>query len=154
MVNVIGKLRIDDSEVDRTKQKIDDVMRQWSEDHKTITQQMNEVGMGIQLLIRGVRLTAEATGQALDPMQNALLGLLGSTTTIILSTATAITVGSLGILTGVGLGLAAFAYGMQVGQTARILESFGALKGILDAVIGRLTAVEESGRFRAAMGGL
>lgn len=152
LVKVVGELHIDDTDAKKTQAAVDAQVEDWKVKRAEIMRDISEVAQGISLVSRSLRLVAQATGQALDPMQNALLGLLGSTTSLILGTAAAITAGSLGILTGVGLALSAFALGMQTTQTARILEDFGVFKAILDAVQGRLAAVEEGSRFRAQMG--
>ncbi len=149
-VNVIGKLTIDDTEAVKTQSAVDAQVADWKQKRAVIMRQLSEVAQGITVVTRSLRLVAQATGRALDPMHSALLGLLGTTTSLILATATAITTGSLGILTGVGLALGAFALGMQTTQTVKISADFAELRGTLLQAVNRLSAIEA----RSAFGGL
>jgi len=132
--------------------KIDQQVREWRMQRQVIVSQLHDLSRGIGLLIRGIRLVAEATGQTLDPMQNALLGLVSSTTSLIISTAIALTVGSLGLLTGVALAMSAFAYGMEIAHTIKLLADFAALRATIDGVKTRLTNLEIARTFTAQFG--
>jgi hypothetical protein len=131
-------------QIDNLQGKIDATVADWKAQRAIIISQIQEIGRGIQYVIRGLRLAAQATGQTLSPMQNALLALIGSTASMIISTAIAIEVGSLGVLTGVALGLAAFAYGMELAQTARIIAEFADLKDSVASVDNRLATIARS----------
>ena len=131
-------------QIDDLQGKIDATVADWKAQRSIIISQMQEISRGIQYVIRGIRLAVQATGQTLSPMQNALLSLIGSTASMIISTAIAIEAASFGVLTGVALGLAAFAYGMQVGQTARIIAEFADLKDSVASVDNRLATIARS----------
>jgi hypothetical protein len=141
------------AEINAVKAQADATVAAWKADRAIIVSQMQEVSRGIQYLVRGIRLAAQATGTVLDPMQNALLSLVSSTASMIISTAIAIEVSSFGLLTGVALALAAFAYGMEIANTAKIITNFAALQKSLIKVDSRLSAIEQGNLFRGMMGG-
>ena len=60
---------------------------------------------------------------------------------------------SLGILTGVALGLAAFAYGMQTANTIKIMANYESLNTILTNVNNRLRRIEETNILGGYLGG-
>ena len=154
LVEVIAHVTVDDSQVATTQEAIDAVVKDWRQQRQQMVSEMHEIGTGINLLIRGIRTVAEATGTVLDPMQNALLGLVSSTTSLLISTAVALTAGSLGILVGIGLGLSAFAYGMQVASTIKIGADFAALRASLEGVQTRLSNIEQARMIASSVGGV
>lgn len=154
LVEVIAHITIDDAEAKKAQEAIDAVVKDWRQQRQEMVSQMHEIGTGINLLVRGIRTVAEATGTVLDPMQNALLGLVSSTTSLIISTAVALTTASLGILVGVGLGLSAFAYGMQISNTIKIMADFSALRMSLENVQTRLTNIEQARMMSSSVGGV
>lgn len=134
--------------------KIDAQVRDWRAQRMVIIHELGQVQQGIGLLVRAIRMTAEATGTALDPLQNALLGLVSSTTSLIISTALALTAGSLGILAGVAIGMAAFAYGMEIAHTAKLLADFKALRETMGEVQLKMSNLERGQQMRGMFGGL
>ena len=157
MSNVLLGIDVDLSvanfKVDTLQAKIDQQVADWRQRRSEIISQMQEVSMGIGLLIRGIRMAADATQTVLDPMQNALLSLVSSTTSIIVSTEVVLASASLGILTGVALGLAAFAYGMQTANTIKIMANYESLNTILTNVNNRLRRIEETNILGGYLGG-
>lgn len=134
--------------------KVDGQVREWRAQRQVIIHELSQVQQGIGLLVRAIRMTAEATGTALDPMQNALLGLVSSTTSLIVSTAIALTAGSLGILAGVAIGMAAFAYGMEIAHTVKLLADFKTLRESMGEVQMRMSNIERGQQMRGMFGGL
>ena len=153
LVEVIAHVTLDDSEAQTIQKAVDSQVKDWREQRRVIVGQIQDIHQGIGLLVRTIRMVAEATGTTLDPMQNALLGIVASTAGIITSTAIALTAGSLGILVGVGLGLAAFAYGFEIAQTIKIMADFIELRRANGEIIGRLEAIEGAAQYRGFMGG-
>ena len=115
-------------ELSTLQERIDTQVEDWRFKRQMIINQLQEINRGIGLAIQAVRMAVKATGQTLDPMQSAALALIGSTASIIVTTSIALAMGSLGILTGVALALAAFAYGFQIAETAHTIAEFMALR--------------------------
>ena len=123
------------------QERVDAQVNDWRIKRQMIINQLQEINRGISLAIQALRMAIKATGQALDPMQSALLALIGSTASIIITTSIALAMASFGLLVGVALALAAFAYGMQIAETAKAVSTFLSLKekfGSMDADIARL----------------
>ena len=150
-------LGIDDTEfmssIDKIKAKVDEVVADWSAKRAVILAQINTISQGIGLAIRAVRMGIQAVGGTLDPMQNAILAMISSTTSIMIATASALAIGSLGLLTGVALALAAFAYGFSMAQQAKALADFLKVREEIMAAEGRLSALERFSGFRPSMTG-
>ena len=136
------------------RKAVDAQVKEWRAQRQVMIHELSQIQQGIGLLVRAIRMTAEATGTALDPLQNALLGLVSSTTSLIISTAIALTAGSLGILTGVALGMAAFAYGMEIAHTAKLLADFKALRESMGEVQMKMSNLERGYQMRGMFGGL
>jgi hypothetical protein len=139
---------MDDSDVQeklaKNQSAIDRQMEYWRIARLEILREMAEVNRGISLMIQSIRLTVQATGQTLNPTQQALLGMVSSTSSLIISTATALTVGSLGLLSGAALALAAFAYSFNLIQSAAIIADFEGYKLDFAALTDRLTQLEHT----------
>ena len=110
------------------QERVDAQVNDWRIKRQMIINQLQEINRGIGLVMQSIRMAVRATGGALDPMQSALLALIGSTTSIIVTTAVALAMASFGLLTGVALALAAFAYGMNLSQTAKVFADFIAVQ--------------------------
>lgn len=121
---------------------IDAQAADWRSKRNQILLEMHAINQGIGLMIQSIRMAVRVTGQALSPIQNALLSMISSTTSIIIATATALAAGSLGLLTGAALVLAAAAYGFQLAQTARIIEQSEEMKVAFAAIDARLRSIE------------
>jgi len=117
-----------DTELSTLQERIDAQVDDWRIKRQMIINQLQEINRGISLVMQSVRMAVRVTGGALDPIQSALLALIGSTTSIIITTAVALAMSSFGLLIGVSLALAAFAYGMNLSQTAKVIADFIAVQ--------------------------
>jgi len=135
-------LLLDDTDVQaklaKNQEAIDAQAADWRSKRNQILLEMHAINQGIGLMIQSIRLAVKATGQALDPVANALLSLISSTSSIIIATATALAAGSLGVLTGAALALAAFAYGFSLAQTAKVIAESESLKAAFAGINARL----------------
>lgn len=143
-------LDIDDTivlaKIDAIQDKIDAAFQEMELKRRIVLRQIQELNQGLFYVIRAVRMGVEATGQTLDPMQSAVLAMISNTTSIIISTATALAIGSLGVLTGVALGLAAFAYGFSLSKSAKAIADFQQSKEHINAMAARLKEIERHPR--------
>ena len=144
-LTVNTKVLVDDSEVDETQKKIDKQQQEWAITRRETLQQLNSIALGINLTIQAVRITARASGKALDPIFSSLLTLVGSTTSLILATASIMAASSLGVLTGVALTLAGAAYGYQVGQTIQLMADREKMQTTLDNIEATLSGMGFTG---------
>lgn len=129
---------------------IDRQEAEWSAARQKILLEMHSMNLAIGLIVQTVRQVVRATGQTLDPIQSALLSMVTSTSSLIIATATAMAAGSLGILAGAALALAAFAYGFQIAQTVKIQADMEKFKGDFAEANARLMRME--GVVRQALG--
>jgi hypothetical protein len=152
--DVIIPLTIDDSDMNAKvaaqQSAIDTQAEDWRRKRNEILLQMHSINLGIGLMVQTVRMAVRATGQTLDPIQSALLSMVSSTSSLIIATATAMAAGSLGLLAGAALALAAFAWGFQLAQTAKIQADMEKFKGDFAAANARLARIE--GVTRQAIG--
>ena len=93
-----------------TNVEIDNTVRRWREQRTMILTQMSQISQGISLMLQSIRLTASITGERIIPAWSmSILSLISNTTSVLLSTAAAVTAGSFGILAGVGLAISLIA---------------------------------------------
>lgn len=122
---------MDDSDIQAKLAKnqgaIDAQAADWRSKRNQILLEMSSINMGISMMVQSIRMVARITGQTLDPIQGALLGMVTSTASLMVAMATALA--TTGIMAGAALILAAAAWSMQVGQTIKIYEDFEKLKG-------------------------
>jgi hypothetical protein len=138
------QFKLTQTEITTTNTAIDTTVQQWRIKRLEIQAQLSALNQSIGLLIRAVRLGAEATGQTIKPYQNAILNMIQSTTSIMLATSAAMQAS--GVLALAGLVLAGFAYGFSMVQTANIMATSEELQRDFDDIIARLRELENQGR--------
>lgn len=134
-----------EAKVTSLQERIDQQQRDWEEKRREILQQMNAIGRGINLTIQAVRTTARLTGQALSPMYNALLSLVGSTTSLVLSTATILAASSLGVLAGVSIAISTAAITFSAIQSAKLIADSEDFKNIIAGIEQQLANIRFAG---------
>ncbi len=152
---VTVRIIMDDSDAEakvaKQQQAIDTQAAEWTAARRQILLEMHAINLSISLMVQTVRMAVRFTGQTLTPIQNALLSMVSSTSSLIIATATAMAAGSLGLLVGAALALAAFAYGFQLAQTAIIYAGMEKVKADFAASDARLanlarTIAQQTGR--------
>lgn len=119
----------------------------WKAKRAVIMSQMRDVQMSINIMIRSVRMAFNLVGVAMDPVESALLSMISSTASTML--AVSIGMSATGILAGAAMYLAAAAYGMQIGQTAALIQKFDYIEGKfqqVSAAFDSLEALEFTGK--------
>ena len=153
-LDITAQVIFDDSDMvaktAKNQAAIDTQAAEWRTKRQQILLEMHSINLGIGLMVQTVRMAVRATGQTLDPIQSALLSMVSSTSSLIIATATAMAAGSLGLLAGAALALAAFAWGFQLAQTAKIQADMEKFKGDFAEANMRLARVE--GVARQAIG--
>lgn len=134
-----------EAKVATLQDKIDLQQQEWTLIRRETLAQMSEIGRGINLTIQAIRFTARLSGQALNPIFNALLSVVASTTSLVLATAAIIATSSLGVLSGVAITLSAAALSYQVGQTARLIADNEELQASLRSIEAKLDSVSTFG---------
>lgn len=145
-LDITAQVLFDDSDmVEKTAKNqaaIDRQTAEWRAKRQQILLEMHAINLGITTMIGTIRLAVQVTGQALTPVQNALLGMISSTTSIIIATATAMAAGSLGLLTGAALVLAAGAFGFSLAQTAIVIKNSEEMRAAFAAIDARLDQID------------
>lgn len=145
-LDITAQVIFDDSDMvaktAKNQAAIDRQGEEWRAKRQQILLEMHSMNLAIGLIVQTVRQVVRATGQTLDPIQSALLSMVSSTSSLIIATATAMAAGSLGILAGAALALAAFAYGFQIAQTIKIQADMEKFKGDFAEANARLIRLE------------
>ena len=153
-LDLVAQVLWDDSDIVSKMAKnqagIDKQNADWRRQRQQTLLEMHSLNLGISLMIQTVRMAVRATGQTLDPLMNAMLSMVSSTSSLIIATATAMAASSLGLLAGAAIALAAFAVGFQLAQTAKIAVDMQALIDDFAAANARLARME--GVARQAIG--
>ena len=149
-LDITAQVLFDDSDTQEKLSKnqamIDAQTADWRSKRNQILLEMHAIQQGIGLIIQSIRLTVRISGQVLSPVQNALLSMISSTTSIIIATATAMTASSLGLLAGAALALAAGAWVFSMGQSARVIAQAEETRAAFAAINARLAEMETQTR--------
>lgn len=145
-LDLTAQVLFDDSDMQeklvKNQAAIDAQAAEWRAKRQQILMEMHSINLGIGLIIQSIRMTVRVTGQTMDPVANALLSMVSSTTSIIIATATAMAASSLGILTGAALFLSAYAWAFSLAQSIKILEQSEELKASFADINARLAEME------------
>jgi hypothetical protein len=134
-----------DAEIATLQSKIDRQATEWQLKRQQIINEMQNISSGISDIFMAVRLAAQVTGQALDPIFNALMATVSATVSLMIATATALAAGSVGILGWISIALTAAAVGYNVAQFGRLLAEKQVLDARLMSVESRVAAAARSG---------
>jgi hypothetical protein len=137
-----------EAEIKALDAQVEETVSKWKVARQEVINQLSALNQSILYTFQAVRLAAKATGQAITPIQSALMGVISGTTSLMLSTATLMA--STGILAGVAVVLAAFALGFQITETAKItVELISAQEKIssVEQAVARLQAHAMTPRF-------
>jgi len=137
-VNIIAKVTVDDSETDAAIKKLDAFVKDRDQKLRETYRQLSEMGRVIQFGIRMARNFAKAMGRTLDATTEAVLTLISSSVTSMLSIAAAFTASTLGIGAAAGAIMAAAALGLNIGATAAVIADQDRMRGQIDGIIGIL----------------
>lgn len=139
-----AKLAVQQAAIDRQQ-------AEWKLARLQMISEMRDLNQGIQLMIQTIRTVVRATGQTLDPIQAGLLSIISAVSSMMVATATAMALGSLGILTGAALALGAFAASFSVTQSALLVASNLTMKDVLARQEDALARLGEDVRFAGGL---
>ena len=149
MSNLTATIDVDltpaEAKVAALQQKIDQQQQEWATRRREILSQMSDIGSGINLAIQAVRQTARMTGKTLNPIFNALLSLVASTTSLVIGTATLLASSSLGVLTGVAIAISTAAFTWNAIQTAKLIADSEEFKAIMEGVEQQIANMKYAG---------
>jgi len=144
-VNILVKATVDNKAIDDATKKLDTFVKERDQKLRETYRQLSEMGRVIQFGIRMARNFAKAMGRTLDASTEAILTLIGSSVTSMLSIAAAFTASTLGIGAAAGAIMAAAALGLNIGATAAVIADQDRMRGQIDGIIGILDGLGELG---------
>ena len=140
-----------ETSIDAVKAKADEVTRQWKIDRALLIQQVREGFMLISQIWSSFRQGMALFGQQIDPFFSALIGMVLSTTSMLISAATVLTG------TGVGAAMGAVLFGVAVGfnivSIAKLIADKQATDGILDSISQGLSNITSGRQNQSGLGG-
>lgn len=140
-----------ESSIDAVKAKADEVTRQWKIDRALLIQQVREGFMLISQMWSSFRQGMSLFGQQIDPFFGALIGMVLSTTSMLISSATAISATVLGA--PVGAILFGVAVSFNIISIAKLIADKQASDGILTNISQALSNITSGRPNQSGMGG-
>ena len=129
---------VDDTDIDLAKDKLDAFVKERDMKLRETYRQLSQMGRVINLGVRMARNFARAMGRTLDASTEAILTLISSSVTSMISIAAAFTASTLGIGAAAGAIMAAAAIGLNIGATASVLADQTRMRDQMDGVIAIL----------------
>ena len=130
---------------------VDKQQQEWSISRQQIMQGLTAVNQAISVVSQLARLTAKATGQAMNKVLSSLITVTQATISSLLAIGTAYT--ATGILAPIGAILIGFASGLSLGQAIFLFQKEAELAASFITIDARLAAIEAAARSAPFGGG-
>ena len=132
-----------DPSVPAAQAALDETIRKAKEARRELMSSINTVLVSTQYMVSAVRLAVRATGNTLDPMQNAALTMVQSAVSAALAMAGLYA--ATGVLAAIGFTLAIMAAEISFVKSAEIMAKFAVSRERLDALDAQLSRIESTG---------
>jgi len=118
-ISILFDMTQADAQLRDMQNKIDAQEQAWRQKRLELIREIQHVSHAINMLYQGLHIVVTVAGDALNPFFAALASVISSTVSLMLTTAAAITAGSMGTLAYIGAALSAAAIGISLGVAVR-----------------------------------